>query len=102
MALQKDYDIKGVMAAGAYHKIKELHILEDTAIVVVGIYKDFASSADTSNEITGRRYAIQDVEGGDQNYTDYLSTVHATDNVFKRAETYLIDKEADYSGASVI
>ncbi len=102
MALQKDYDIKGIMATGAYHKIKQLIIGENNAIIIVGIYKDAANAADVINEIDERRYLIEDIEGGDQNYSDYLTAVHATDNAMKRAETYLVDKEADYTSATIV
>ncbi|KKM16278.1 hypothetical protein LCGC14_1687460 [marine sediment metagenome] len=102
MALQKDYDIKGIMATEAYHKIKQLIIGENNVVIVVGVYKDVTNAADIINEINERRYLVKDIESGDQNYTDYFATVHATDNAMTRAETYLVDKEADYVGATTV
>lgn len=106
MALQKDYDKEGTIAnnVNAYHKIKGdiTNYGNKTVIIIIGIYKDSASSSDIANEICERRILLKNINGGDQNFDDYVDTVHATDNKEKRLEQYLIDKEADYTSAIVV
>lgn len=102
MALQKTYTLKGVPITDAYHKIKERRIRGNVAIIIIGVYKDFDSSSNEENQLDEVRKTVEDIDGGDQNFTDYVLTPHATENILQRLQTYLIEKEADYSGASEV
>lgn len=102
MALHKTYTLKGISIVDAYHKIKENRIGENYVLIIIGIYKDQASSSNEMNEITEKRYLLENIESGDQNFIDYVLTPHATDNILKRIQKYLIEKESDYTGATEV
>ena len=97
MALQKTYTFKSISLPDAYHEIKEVIISEDYSTIVIYLFKDSGSSSNSENLVTELLFTVS---GADN--TTYFLTVHATDNILKRAETYLIDKIAEYSGGIVV
>lgn len=99
MALQQDYTLKNVLHTDAYHNINERRIYDNSALIIIEVYKDQASSSNKQNKLDEIQKLVKDVDGGDQNFTDYVLTPHATKNILQRLQTYLIEKEADYEGA---
>lgn len=104
MALQKDHSIKGVTITGAYHKMKRvIHLIDEKKVfVILGPYKDLGNSSDIVNEFPEKECIIENINGGDQNYDDYIGTVHATENIIQRIESYLVEKDPYYLGAAKV
>jgi len=97
MALQNDYTYKGVNITASYQKIEKVSVNDDEAVIFIRVFKDSASASDPGNTVDRKSYVVT---GAD--LTTYFLTVHATDNVVQRAETYMIDKIAEYSTATVV
>jgi len=105
MALQKTYTIRGgVSVTDCYHDIVSVNIDKISALLYVYIYKDSGSSSDIANKLDEKAYRIVDDPSiPHTDFTDYFDTVHATDNVMKRGESYLKDKDIDgYYGNAVV
>lgn len=104
MPIQKDYVHKNVPMPNAYHKIKRKIELpeEGKMLIILGVYKDFVSSSDIINEIAEQECIAKNIDDGDQNYTNYFITAHATKSNPERTENYLTEKDSFYLGATKV
>jgi hypothetical protein len=94
MALQKDYTLKTINVSNAYHQINKVIVQEDKAFIHISVFENFDSSSNYENILEKRSLEVVG-----QHLIDYFLTVHESDNVLKRAETYLINNVNEYSGA---
>lgn len=87
----------------AYHDIHAIVLGKKSANITVCVHANQADCDAKKEALSYKEYVVSDDSSDPENlitdFTDYFLTVHVTDNLFKRAESYLKDKVADYSGA---
>jgi len=106
MPLTKTVTVKNRSVTNCLHKVEKVEVLATQTNIYVNKYDNQAAAdGGQQNRLDSFKIysAIDDpATGGVTHHTDYFLTVHATDNVIKRAETYLKEKEADLNGATIV
>lgn len=96
--IKKTITVKSREVTNAYHKIMRVEVWPNHTNIYLETYDNADASSDENNKLEPTKQIT--LSGAD--HTTYFGTGNASENVFKRAESYLITKPTDYTGGTIV